>query len=243
MLFSRKENVFMCLVAFQKIFWKIFSGVWRRRRKRQTQTKEKTVRSRSSPPSLVNCRRCQSQSRRSHCSLIDERCDHAVNCDLPRRAVTIDDRDRRARSLDDRIAHRSTSGTIDDRCSPIWALSSLSLSLFPEMIWSENEGVKSFPDQRWKFRSIESHFLENEIYRCCQILGFRKSFSPKTNAPLEFNLSLTITTLSLVFHLVICSICCYVIGQDGVRTLSLECNPKNLGLGCVFLATFLNPLL
>ena len=28
MLFSRKENVFMCLVAFQKMFWKIFSGVW-----------------------------------------------------------------------------------------------------------------------------------------------------------------------------------------------------------------------
>ena len=28
MLFSRKENVFMCLVAFQKLFWKIFSDVW-----------------------------------------------------------------------------------------------------------------------------------------------------------------------------------------------------------------------
>ena len=37
MLFSGKENVFMCLVVFQKIFWKIFSGVWKRRRKRQTQ--------------------------------------------------------------------------------------------------------------------------------------------------------------------------------------------------------------
>ena len=39
MLFSGKENVFMCLVAFQKNFWKIFSGVWKRRRKRQTQKK------------------------------------------------------------------------------------------------------------------------------------------------------------------------------------------------------------
>ena len=48
MLFSGKENVFMCLVAFQKNFWKIFSRVWRRRRKRQTQKKEKTARSRSS---------------------------------------------------------------------------------------------------------------------------------------------------------------------------------------------------
>ena len=28
MLFSRKENVFMCLVAFQKKFRKIFSDVW-----------------------------------------------------------------------------------------------------------------------------------------------------------------------------------------------------------------------
>ena len=37
MLFSGKENVFMCLVAFQKNFRKIFSGVWKRRRKRQSQ--------------------------------------------------------------------------------------------------------------------------------------------------------------------------------------------------------------
>ena len=28
MLFSGKENVFMCLVAFQKMFRKIFSDVW-----------------------------------------------------------------------------------------------------------------------------------------------------------------------------------------------------------------------
>ena len=28
MLFSGKENIFKCLVAFQKMFWKIFSGVW-----------------------------------------------------------------------------------------------------------------------------------------------------------------------------------------------------------------------
>ena len=39
MLFSGKENVFICLVAFQKIFRKIFSDVWKRRRKRQTQEK------------------------------------------------------------------------------------------------------------------------------------------------------------------------------------------------------------
>ena len=28
MLFSGKENIFQYLVAFQNIFWKIFSGVW-----------------------------------------------------------------------------------------------------------------------------------------------------------------------------------------------------------------------
>ena len=28
MLFSGKENIFKCLVAFQKMLWKIFSSVW-----------------------------------------------------------------------------------------------------------------------------------------------------------------------------------------------------------------------
>ena len=27
-IFSGKENIFMCLVAFQKMFWKIFFSVW-----------------------------------------------------------------------------------------------------------------------------------------------------------------------------------------------------------------------
>ena len=40
MLFSGKENVFMCLIAFQKKFRKIFSGVWKRRRKRQNPEKK-----------------------------------------------------------------------------------------------------------------------------------------------------------------------------------------------------------
>ena len=35
--FPEKENVSMCLVAFQNIFRKIFSGVWKRRRKTQIQ--------------------------------------------------------------------------------------------------------------------------------------------------------------------------------------------------------------
>ena len=28
MLFSGNENIFKCLVAFQKMLWKIFSSVW-----------------------------------------------------------------------------------------------------------------------------------------------------------------------------------------------------------------------
>ena len=27
-IFSGKENIFKCLVAFKKMFWKIFSSVW-----------------------------------------------------------------------------------------------------------------------------------------------------------------------------------------------------------------------
>ena len=37
--FPEKENISLCLVAFQKIFRKIFSGVWKRKRKTQTQEK------------------------------------------------------------------------------------------------------------------------------------------------------------------------------------------------------------
>ena len=56
---------------------------------------------------------------------------------------------------------------------------SLSLSLFPEMNWSENEGGKSFPGQRWKFRSTGSYFPENEIYRRCQTPGFGGKWFPE----------------------------------------------------------------
>ena len=28
MIFSSKENIFKCLIAFQKMLWKIFSSVW-----------------------------------------------------------------------------------------------------------------------------------------------------------------------------------------------------------------------
>ena len=121
--FSEKENIFMYLVAFQKIFWKIFSGVWRRRRKRQTQTNPEegedgviSIFARSRLMAQLSNER----ARRSHHSLIV-----AIDCD------------RRAHSLDDRTAHRSRCSSIDehDRRSvlsdlgSLFSLLSLSLSL------------------------------------------------------------------------------------------------------------------
>ena len=82
-----------------------------------------------------------------------------------------------------RWAARSTRGAIDERrdrqwslfflsLSPIWALSflslSLSLSLFPEMIWTENKSVKLIPGQRSKSWSTGNEFPENKIFRCSQ---------------------------------------------------------------------------
>ena len=58
---------------------------------------------------------------------------------------------------------------------------SLSLSLFPEMLWSENEGRKLFPGQRWKYWSIGSHFPENIIFRDSQTCGKRWKWFPKIN--------------------------------------------------------------
>ena len=51
MLFSRKENVFMCLVVFQKNFRKIFSGVWK-----MLQGKDKTRKTNTAPILTLNAR-------------------------------------------------------------------------------------------------------------------------------------------------------------------------------------------
>ena len=155
MLFFEKENVFMCLVAFQKIFRKIFSDVWKRRRKRQTQEK-------------------YHQRSRSEIAISPAR-----SCDQRRELAT-------ARSRYQRVARsRRRSRSLDWRSAPPGARSppaivgltvrflllsraralSLSLSLFPEMLWSENEGRKSFLGQRWKYWSTGSHFPENIIFR------------------------------------------------------------------------------
>ena len=69
-------------------------------------------------------------------------------------------------SAGDRRTDCSVSSPLARPCSL-----SLSLSLFPEMLWSENEGRKSFSGQRWKYWSTRSHFSENIIFRDSQTCG------------------------------------------------------------------------
>ena len=65
--------------------------------------------------------------------------------------------------------------------SSIWALSSLSLSLSlsPEMIWTENKSVKLFPGQRSKYWSTGNEFPKNFIFRCSQTCGFVGKWFPE----------------------------------------------------------------
>ena len=111
-----------------------------------------------------------SPRRRAARSSIDERRDHP----------TRDERARWSRSCTAPLvgAARRDLGSL----SLIWALSSLSLflSLFPEVIWSENEGRKWFPGQRWKYWSTGSHFPENDIFRDSQTLRFYGKWFPET---------------------------------------------------------------
>ena len=58
MLFSGKKNVFMCLVVFQKIFRKIFSGVWK-----MLQGKDKTRKTNTAPKLTLDWARQRGASR------------------------------------------------------------------------------------------------------------------------------------------------------------------------------------
>ena len=99
-------------------------------------------------------------------------------------AIAIDEgRDWRARWSDDRTARRlPAKSLLPFSLSPIWALSSLfslSLSLFPEMIWTENKSVKLFPGQRSKYWSTGNEFPKNFIFRCSQTCGFGGKWFPE----------------------------------------------------------------
>ena len=98
-----------------------------------------------------------------------------------------------ARSSDDRAACRSPFcffslvgrsrrlSLLPLSLSPIWALSSLSLSLslFPEMIWTENKSVKLIPGQRSKSWSTGNEFPENKNFRCSQTCGLGWKWFPE----------------------------------------------------------------
>ena len=77
-------------------------------------------------------------------------------------AIAIDEgRDRRARSSDDRTARRSPAKSLLPLSLSLrsgLSLLSLSLSLFSEMIWTENKSVKLFPGQRSKYWSTGNDF-------------------------------------------------------------------------------------
>ena len=165
MLFSGKENVFMCLAVTKFVLRKINFGVWfiqtflqkthQIRQKKQNAAKENE----SNPVEEKMRLRGEGDNERRR-----GRCDRSTS-------GAIDDRDHRSRRSSARCDRR-TSGAI-------WALSSLSFSLFPEMIWRENEGAKSFSGQRWKYWSTGSHFSENIIFCDSQTCGFGGKWFPE----------------------------------------------------------------
>ena len=116
--FPEKENVSMCLVAFQKIFRKIFSGVWKRRRKTQIQKN-------TSHNPEKNHQRRQIQSD-----------DRAVDCDL---AFFARSRSRLGLELELRLELAISDWSWSSRLRLDLLLSRararfLSLSHFPEML-------------------------------------------------------------------------------------------------------------
>ena len=134
----------MCLVAFQKNFRKIFSDVWKRRRKRQTQEKYhqrsrseiviSPARSRDQRRELATARSLDRRITRSHRRdlAIDASRDHAIDRDLH------NDRRTGAREIGAAWSLESAGD-----CRTDWNVSSplarvrslsLSLSLFPEML-------------------------------------------------------------------------------------------------------------
>ena len=144
-LFSEKENVFMCLVAFQKIFRKIFSDVWKRRRKRQTQEKyHQRSRSRDQRHDLaIDASRARDNaiSRSTRCEIvpliaISVEGEIAINCAISRRReivifTAIVGLEIGAAWSSESVGERRTNCSVS---SPLARARSLSLSLFPEML-------------------------------------------------------------------------------------------------------------
>ena len=170
MLFFGKENIFMCLVAFSQIFRKIFSSVWKRRRKRQTQKNmNKTQIDAWCLTGFDGAVLCEFQfdnhvvdrdlmkhraasrdhDRREGEIMIDDAIlqnddqregEIAINGVKARSRSTAWDHDLRSQSTTLVLANRADWSSV----SAFFSLS-LSLSLSPKFIWSENRNENSFP--------------------------------------------------------------------------------------------------
>ena len=129
MLFSGKENVLMCLVVFQKIFRKIFSGVWK-----MLQGKDKPRKTQTKPRLTLDARlgstaRCCASSSPTTAPLI------AISRSTA--PIAISDRDRRRwclRTAPTRAWCVRTTRTGACVLLPLALSLSLSLSLSPEFI-------------------------------------------------------------------------------------------------------------
>ena len=196
MLFSGKENVFMCLVVFQKIFRKIFSGVWK-----MLQGKDKTRKTNTAPRLTLDARlgstaQCfaGSSPMTAPSIAIDGAISQSVDRDLAKCRA---DRDRCEASSRSRIAidgagaceRRRLELGACERCELVILLPlALSLSLSRSLslsLWNSFE-VKIGTEIHFRIQSLfflgnGNQFLENSIFRTNQTPAFpekhfRKSF-------------------------------------------------------------------
>ena len=209
MLFSGKENIFKCLVAFQKILWKIFSGVWlccwKYHRKHIfyllltfSQLPNKYIISFLNPETQTKPRKKKIHNPAA--TGFDDRRDHAKPIGAAI-AIGVKARSWSRTTIwveDDRFWGATRSGTT------IWVglfwvfwVLPLSLSLFAwahlpltqlslcfsKILWSENESIKSFPGQRSKFLVKWKWFLENSIFKTNQIAYFTENDFLKPFSP------------------------------------------------------------
>ena len=175
----------MCLVAFQKIFQKIFSSVWKRRRKTQIQKNtshnpEKNHQRRQiQSDGTISRRRDRNRrrdlaKRRSRSRIFLSRTRSSV-LPLPRAVVGLDrDLGRSCRLFLSRALALSLSLCFLSRAC------SLSLSLFFRKCFEVKMEVENdFRGQRYFFSVNGFQFSENRIFRTNQTASFSKKHFQK----------------------------------------------------------------
>ena len=200
MLFSGKENIFKCLVAFQKMLWKIFSGVWlycwkcyfptnfshgnsthgsKLRQLKATTTK-------TPPPHHHNNNKNQNHTEREVGGSKARSKVRSLRCDRRTGAREIDRRGTIGEVL------RSTQlVSVIVKLELGVRLFSLSLSLSVRNSFEVKIGTEiHFCGQSVFFSVNWNWFPKNSIFRINQTPAFpekhfRKWFSPKTNTPLS----------------------------------------------------------